>query len=288
MDLEAVDKLLKEVSFEIEHQKRLPRHFNVFNIADVRHYETRHSAILAGLLGWDGSRKPLCQFLKMFIYKDIQEDELKNVVVSTEYTIDVDNEKRRIDILLQVGRELCVIIENKIYSDDHSTQLAAYYKWLQTQKYKRKELVYLTLHGSPSSEGFPDEKYIRLSYEKNIRDFLTVCSALTNLDERFNSTALQYAEFWENWFMESDELKKNVVDEILKSKENYQAAEQIFNAYREAKYKLISNLLQSWQNKIEANGYILCDKASEMIGNQYVKMSFNIPFVLNLLDIVLI
>ena len=304
MDFGVLDNLLRNISFEIEHQRRLPKRFNVFDIVGIGGYETYHSMILAGLLRWNGSRKPLIKFLEILMRRiennenisvnnrflidflenlknDKDKNDLKDVVVTTEHTIDIGSEKRRFDILLKIGRKLYIVIENKVKTDDHSDQLNAYRRWLN-EHCEHGILVYLTLNGDASSEGFSGD-YIRLSYRNDIREFLTACAEMTNLDERFNSTALQYAEFWENWFMGSDELKQKVVNEILKSKENYEAAEQIFHDFLVAKYQMIVKLLQLWQNsiyedkeygyepKVKPKDWKIVEKRGK---DQYEKMSF--------------
>ncbi len=244
MELKFIKSLLSEVS---EIQRRLSIRFNVFDIADVRHYETRHSAILAGILQWEGSRKPLDFFLKrVFNQIDLSEKQLADLSVSTECWIDVKDEKRRLDILIR-SKDICVVIENKIFTEDHTNQLDAYKEWMDKQNCSYCRLVYLTLKGTESSEGFSEEQYVRISWRTDIRDFLVYCSSLTNIDLRFNSTALQYAEFWENWFMATN----GISDLILSSKENYLAAQGIFHAFTEAKYKLIKNTLKNWQNNIK-------------------------------------
>lgn len=275
MVFDILGRLLSDISKEIEIQHRLPKQFNVFELTEVRHYETRHSAILAGILGWKGSRKPLCQFLKMFLPEESFSDEqLKNASVFTEYAIYINNEQRRLDILIKIGDDVFVVIENKIYTEDHSMQLEAYRSWLDTlQHHTKRYLIYLTLDGRKSSENFSDDKYICLSYKKDIRDFLVNSAALTNIDTRFNSTLLQYTEFWENWFMQSEELNEKIREKILASKENYQAAEQVFLAFKDAKHQLIKNLLQSWQDR-KASEFLPCDKANDMIGKFWEKMSF--------------
>ena len=272
MDFVAVNNVLRNVATLIEVQRNLPRPFNVFDLADVKHYETRHSAIIAGILGW--SEKALCEFIKRFFHEDISNVPMKDTSVSTEYIIDIDGEQRRLDILIRVGQEVCVVIENKILTEDHSNQLEAYWEWLQRQCQQRKYLVYLTLSGSPSSENFPNDKYICLSYEKSIRDFLLYCATLTNMDTRFNSAVLQYAEFWENWFMQSDELTDKVCSEILNSEANYLAAEQVFLYFRTAKHRLIKRILQSWQNTKERNGFIPLGRAEELTGSSCDTFSF--------------
>jgi len=273
----ALDNLLKQVSFEIELQKRLPPKFNVFELCGIQHYEARHSAILTGILGWNGSREPLREFLRLFC--DIDDPGcLRNVSVITEHKIRIKREDRRLDIFIKIDNEIYIAIENKIYTEDHSGQLEAYSEWLEKQQPQssKRFLFYLTLGGRKSSEWEEKEKYICLSYQEDILKFLRSCAKITNIDQRFNSAILQYIEFWENRFMQADELKNKTCKKILSSLENFQAAKQIYETFWGAKIKLIKDALSEWQENVKKDKKLsIIEHAMDLSGtNQYEKMSF--------------
>ena len=281
MDLIAIEKLLTRAYIEIEIVRRQLKRFNVFDVAGVGHYETTHSSILAGILAYDGCNyAPLRSFLKICnqngkcpINLDDKKIASEQVSVSTETTIQVNEETRRLDILVRIGRKLCLVIENKIYTTDHSDQLQAYSDWLNKQRYDNAFLIYLTLEGNASTDGCPPEKYIPLSYRKNIRDFLSSCCALSNVDFRFNSTVLQYNEFWENWFMQSNELNTKIQEQILESKGNFEAAQEVVNTFENAKATMIKRLLSEWQNTKLKEFKVVSD-ANSLTGKSWDKILF--------------
>ena len=276
MDLMTLNNLLKDAYHEIDVSQRHQK-FNVFDITEIAHYELSHSKILAGILGYNGGNyAPLQEFLKICnITLNNYKIKPSDVSISTETTVLVNNENRRLDILVKIGNKLCLVVENKIYTADHSNQLKAYSDWLKSQPYDQTALVYLTLNGDDSSDGCPKENYIALSYTDSIRKFLSQCSSLQNVDFRFNSTVLQYNEFWGEWFMQKNELTSKIQEQILSSKENFEAANEIFNVFTEAKYTLIKGLLVEWQHKIAfEKGLMIETDANEMDSGQWQGMFF--------------
>ena len=276
MNIDSINNLLIKVYYEKEVLRRQPKRFNVFEIVRVEHYENTHSAILAGILSSNvDNYAPLRKFLEICNI-DLGKEEFipPKVSISTETTIQVGNESRRLDILVRIGQKLCLVIENKINTSDHSNQLEAYSDWLKRQSCANTKLIYLTLNGDESADGCPKEKYVPLSYRQNIRDFLSFCSALTNVDLRFNATILQYNEFWEQWFMQENERTARVQEQILASKENFEAAKEVYEVFATAKYVLISNLLMEWQESKEKEGYSILDKASEISGKKWEDWTF--------------
>ena len=280
--MDIISNLLNKAYTELEIIRRQPKRFNVFDVASVGHYETTHSAILAGILSYSGGNyAPLRSFLKICnqdgkcpINLDDEKIVSGQVSVSTETTIQVNKETRRLDILVRIGNKLCLVIENKIFTADHSKQLQAYSDWLNKQRCDNAFLIYLTLNGDDSNDGCPPEKYISLSYRKSIRDFLSSCCAMSNVDFRFNSTALQYNEFWENWFMQNNELNTKIQEKILASKENFEAAQEVFNAFHDAKATMIKRLLSEWQGT-KSKGFKVVSDANSLTGGKWDQILFS-------------
>ena len=156
-------------------------------------------------------------------------------------------EQRRLDILIKINNRLLIIIENKIFSNDHDQQLKSYSDWLETQPAEEKYLVYLTLYGTLSIEGFSEDKYKCLSYKKDIIQWLKDCSSLTQFDMRYHLALFQYQEFWEKWFMETNELNEKIIQLIISNSTSYNSAKQIAADFGKARIHLISSTLQKWQ-----------------------------------------
>lgn len=249
IEIENIKKLIDCVSFELEVQRRTPTSINIYDLCGIKHYETTHSAILAGLLRWKGNRKALECFIHHFSNIQLSDQELNSASVETEKSININGEQRRLDILIRINNRLLIIIENKINTTDHSLQLQAYSDWLNSQhSYEEKHLIYLTLDGSQSTEGCPEDKYQCLSYKNDIIQWLKDCSSSTQFDMRYHLALFQYQEFWEKWFMETNELNEKIIPQIIENTTSYNSAKLIAKQiFRVARIHLISSILQKWQ-----------------------------------------
>ncbi len=276
--IEYLEKLINNVAIELEVQSRTPQSFNIYDLCGIKHYETKHSAILAGLLRWHGSRKPLQNFIHIFSDIHLSEQELKIALIQTERNVIIDGEERRLDILIKIGNSFLTIIENKIYTDDHDQQLLAYSKWLDNQQAEHKYLIYLTLDGSPSIEGCPENKYIRWSYREEIILWLKECLAFTQFDLHYHFALFQYQEFWEKWFMETNELNGKIIPLITATATSFNSAKQIRDSFWEARKYLITKTLQEWQDKTlqkcQDKGLKLVSRADAMTGGKYDQFFF--------------
>ncbi len=83
----------------------------------------------------------------------------------------VYREKYNIDILL-LSQSKAIIIENKIYTSEHSDQLKRYFETIKERGYRDEniEIIYLTLFGSkPESL---KSRVIYISYRDEIREWI--------------------------------------------------------------------------------------------------------------------
>ncbi|CAA6807350.1 MAG: Unknown protein [uncultured Sulfurovum sp.] len=136
--------------------------FNLFSLLLKSTDEVNlHSKFIYELLNPKGSHHQARLFLNLFL------EELGLEVSSKD--LDVFREKENIDILIESSQGV-IVIENKIHSEDHSSQLSRYIKSMQNQGYKRKNisLVYLTLFGHQPTEKKMQNSSIIISYRKNI------------------------------------------------------------------------------------------------------------------------
>lgn len=184
--------------------------FNIFRILKADRYEIRHSNMLAWLLAPKASHGLGDSFLKCFLQKvfearKVQDNttkftvdekllltELHRFKVEREYSFDSENntKKRAIDLILTrddgYQEKVAIVIENKIYSGEHSDQLQAYYDHITVKDFPattetancnqgwKHLFILLSPDGMPPSEG--NNVWIPLSYnevKKSIKTAIT-------------------------------------------------------------------------------------------------------------------
>jgi hypothetical protein len=170
-----VEQIVRESQLALEESRKRGEQFNMFKTCGVNHYENTHSAIIAELLNPQGSHGQGSIFLFSFIEVCCSHDfkfSLQGVEVHTEFPID----DGRLDILVKNENEQVIIIENKIYALDQYEQLKRYERYAKKFHDGKYELLYLTLYGSDASENSgKNVKYTRISYQKEIVNWLEVC-----------------------------------------------------------------------------------------------------------------
>ena len=141
--------------------------------------ENAHSAVISYLL--DSKKEYLEYFLSTVGIKDI--DLTQNIKITTEHLTD---KGRRIDIFIEIGKDTCIIIENKIWAKDQPNQLHDYYHYAKDEgKFTNIHTLYLTLDGKdPSADSLsknPDDNpsndldpslVQKISYKKDILNWL--------------------------------------------------------------------------------------------------------------------
>ena len=128
------------------------QNFNLFKILGRESDEVHtHSAILAELLNPAGSHGQGPLFTRLFAEHfelELPAERIDTAQVWPEFTI---NKESRIDILMTLGDDACVVVENKIYAGDQPGQLKRYHDYAAT--WSKHKVIYLTLHGdAPSDE----------------------------------------------------------------------------------------------------------------------------------------
>lgn len=154
-------------------------YFNPIKIMGISKNELRHSAILAWLLNPQENHGLGDEFLKLFLTSSMQleakdRDEHFPLILSQNSLIatEVRTEWNNIDILL-INREhgWVIIIENKLYSKQHSEQLQKYYNIINNEFAEVDELkthgIFLTLY-----EEEPEDERYSTYYHGDIIDLL--------------------------------------------------------------------------------------------------------------------
>jgi PD-(D/E)XK nuclease superfamily len=187
--------------------------FNIFEALGVVNSELRHSNFLAFLLNPKESHGLGTLMLKRFLQEALQGQENQGVTSLTPIEIDIGDfgasevltEVDSIDVLIHDPKnQIVVIIENKVNSDQHSDQLARYYKQTH-KKYPGYKIfgIYLTRYTEPS--GHP--KYAAMSHAM-VCDLVKEIMSLPRimLDPGVNVALSQYTDMLGRHFMEDEKI----------------------------------------------------------------------------------
>lgn len=248
--------ILNLLRFTQTHQRHIDalakatgEHFNVFNILRVGHYEVKtHSPMLAELLNPKGSHGQgaifLRLFLKQFDMPDFDSDS-ESVKLAFEYNIGqiTDKSGGRIDIVVRDGKGAAIYIENKIYASDQPNQL---------QRYRNDDpqahLFYLTLQGDMplgfSEESFKKIGCRRISYAEDILQWLDECRKEAACLPGVRETITQYIHLIKKLTNQSINkfMNKDLIDEIIRDKENYAAFYTLCEQFEPVRTALIGRL----------------------------------------------
>ncbi len=244
-----LENLLKQVSEIKEKNDALldakGMRFNIFKILGVRHYENKHTSILAELLNPKGTHGMKDTFLKLFIKIVLADDfsfdlENKNITVRKEYTID----DGRIDILIY-NSEQAIIIENKISADDQENQLRRYDSFGEKKYNGNYRILYLTLWGKKATEqsgGGIDYKCI--SYKDHIIKWLEECLKVSSNSPNVNQTIFQYLNHLKQLtYQDMDtEYTEEIVKLLADNVENVESAVIIYQNFERMKLRIIEEM----------------------------------------------
>lgn len=184
MDQEEQDRraleVLEDDTAELERMEELSNQFNIFEAVGFTNQEERHSNFLAFLLKPRADHGLGDLFAKRLLKQVLQHPDAPAFPSPLEVEswdlgeVSILREWKRIDILLLDKRNrLAVIIENKIWTDEHSGQLTRYHNAIR-QRYPDYWIValYLSPFGGESSH----PAYLPVSYR-------TVCEILEEFAE---------------------------------------------------------------------------------------------------------
>lgn len=184
--------LLKEIMLINQKNSILKREsadgFNIFSVLLKTSDEVNlHSKFIHELLNPKGSHQQGSLFLNLFL-KEMEVTPLKGKV-------SLYREKDNIDILIQSSAH-SIIIENKIYTQDHSFQLSRYVSIIEREGYAKEDisLVYLTLFGEEPREQELEIDVTLLSYQKNICSWIEASLEHTKTIPILHETLKQYLD----------------------------------------------------------------------------------------------
>lgn len=202
--------------------------FNPLKVLRVQDHEVRHSNVLAWIFdpaeNHNFDDRILKKFLLKVLFKPINGDvitDIRNIYDLQQknfYDCKIYREKNNIDLLI-VSEEskIVILIENKVYSGEHSDQLEKYLK-IVNDEYKEFLIIpiFLTLDGSePSSE-----RYFSASYEDVL---ISIEFIISNYADRTSKQVVEFIEHYvtiikEKYYMDN-ELKRLCKDIYLKNQD---------------------------------------------------------------------
>lgn len=162
-----------------EEERRCAHRFNIFEALGIeRKEELLHTQLLAHLLNPEAAHGQGCVFLDNFFGVAREHQDFKPPLMPIDKLAwrvrpEVPVENGQLDLLIECAwPPYVLVIENKVDAGEQPRQLQRYSEWMKThRKSYERQLIFLTPEGrdSVSSGGAP---YIRMSYKKDIAEFL--------------------------------------------------------------------------------------------------------------------
>ena len=173
---------------EIYYSQTLPEIFA------VSRRELTHSSFLAWLFATSSNHGlgtvPLVQLLELYVLKSREQeknwitDKLSNAIITrdfhisecisvTEEAVVTANAKGRADIVLTCEinlpnlslNKLKIVIENKVYSDEHGNQTQTYFDYYESIKEKQEKVLYIYLTPPTSIADADCPEFIHITYQ---------------------------------------------------------------------------------------------------------------------------
>lgn len=234
--------------------------YNIFKVLRVTEKEVIMCRMLADLLDPRGVHGQGNIFLKSFLEQVLEmecaTEQLESATVHKEYPIPESD--RRIDIAIQMKNRF-IPIEVKINAKDQNGQCYDYWTF-SSKKMGDEEAViyYLTKYGTvPSDESITSgnnrlstDKVKLISFEKDIRDWLKNCAAISG--NNIKLFIKQYLEAIEDFTGALDEdIAKVTIDTILSCREFFESALLVEKTMKDAKVSLMNSMFEEFERQMD-------------------------------------
>ncbi len=228
--------------------------FNIFSILLKSSDEVNlHSKFIYELINPNGSHQQNEKFLDLFI-QEINSENSKKIIIEP---LQAFREKNNIDILLK-SKNQAIIIENKIYTEDHSNQLSKYLTIIEKEGYSKEKisLIYLTLFNEEPNEKKVKDIVINITYETNIVNWIESCIKEVAIIPTLRETLVQYLMLIKKLTNQSQN-KGYIMEikEILLKDDNLKLALDMQEAIKEAKIELQLKFWESLLSTLKDKGY---------------------------------
>ena len=261
----AMNKGYMAAKAQADRQRAMGKHdYNIFTLFYKFSDEVNlHSNFIASLLDPNGDHYKGDLFLKLFL----ETCGIDDFSIDTS-TAAVFKEFKHIDIYISDGKKH-IILENKVYAKDQSTQIARYIKAIECAKDEDICVLYLHPDGELPKEnslgGYKlnqdKTKLVKSSsiinfkvirYDKEILEWIDKCkdevSNLTDLNV-FLSQYKDVIEMIYDRYKRIDEMETANLVEIFK--ENYTAVSEIASNYQETRKKIIDEFFENVKENLE-------------------------------------
>lgn len=262
-NIEFDDKKLKKLKELIEKSKDLMKDYlsrdsselNILNIIGKAADEHNHSKILNTLFTKIHTKNGRNSFLTLFLKKlgieNIDEDEF---LVEREYRCDPYGQ---MDFKFE-NKNLCIVLEIKIYAEDGQNQLRRYEQYCLENK-KDYRIFYLTLDGHKPSEqsikGFENENNLKcINFKEHILLWLEDCLNLVKDEDIKASFILQYISTLKNLI---EEEKYKMAGLIEKTEDAKAIAFLYEKVLKYEMQEILENFLYGIGERIEKNKKVL-------------------------------
>ena len=228
--------------------------FNIFSILLKSSDEVNlHSKFIYELINPNGSHQQNETFLNLFI-QEINSENSEKIIIEP---LSVYREKNNIDILLK-SKNQAVIIENKIYTEDHSNQLSKYLTLIEKEGYSKEKisLIYLTLFNEEPNEKKVKDIVINVTYETNIINWIELCIKEVATIPTLRETLVQYLMLVKKLTNQSQN-KGYIMEikEILLKDDNLKLALDMQEGIKEAKIEVQLKFWESLLKSLMSKGY---------------------------------
>lgn len=247
---------------DLERLEALLDQFNLFEALGAVRVEARHSDFLSFLLNPSNNHGLGDIFVKRLLQKVLSNAPSDNLPITPidldTWDLDdlsVQREWQNIDILLTDDRNnLAVIIENKVGSNEHSSQLQRY--WATTnQHFANWKIIGVFL--SPDGDQPSDDNYYPV-------DYITICEILENLVETRESTIgpdVLIAITHYNQMLRRHIVSGSEIEQLCKRiYHKHQRALDLIYEYRPDQQEAIRKILESL---IKADSRLVLDHSSK-------------------------
>ena len=199
----------------LEHLEDIVNDFNIFTSLNLINNEIRHSNFLSWIMNPKENHNLKDYFLSSLL--KIISMRASSSGINAPSIFDIDNwsfieteilrEWRNIDILIKDdNHKLICVIENKIYSKEHSSQLRRY-KEIVEEEYPnyQKMFVYLTIEGDEASE----DEYLSINYHDIIKIITHIIdNKSASIGEKILIFISHYREMFRRYIMENSEIQE--------------------------------------------------------------------------------
>lgn len=210
---------------------------NIFEILGISSTEIRHSRMLAWLLNPKENHQLRDKFFKKLLLKILENNDGVNEIKATDIILKDFSDaqifresKENIDILFHSPtQKFNLIIENKIFTQDHDNQLKKYRSFINSeyQDYHNFHL-YLSPSGTAPIDADEEERaYWKLLSYQEVSDILIEITTDETIDDKVKYIIQEY----------NDNIRRN----ILNDQELRELSAEIYFKYKEVLDLIISN-----------------------------------------------